>query len=568
MLRALALIALAAWAAAEDTVVTIGEATAQELSPALLGTHMGYTFRGADWEASARRRFPACGWSDGALVRHFVANSGPRTIKRGGREVTIPARDWWGHIQADERARGDGEDADYRWMQVDIWQDLDYVEQLHGDNLIVASGFPELSKETAAALVAFCNGSPDDQRVIGVDRLGTDWKTVGHWASIRAHGDARHPAHPAPYGVRWWEIGNELYDPRGGQPDSWLRIADFSDRDPTRNNAARAGYFLDGRTVGGVAHEGWLDFAAAMKRIDPKISVGAMLAPEHKWQGHGDWNSVILERAKGQLDFASFHPYQRCKGMPPEKALDQPREDTAVFVDALRKRLRGEGYADGFPLIASEWSAYEPSDIELIRMPTALIVADTLGVFASRGIAGECFYSAYDTIRPDGSWAVMVRTAEAARAKLPAGHRWPTYYAFALWHRLDGRLAEARVDGERSASLDAWASRSADGARAAVLLVNRSASPAPVRIRADGRFASYRIDTVAPADGRLEDGDVLYDGVAMSSPEGEAVDDLERLPPTAAGAPRDGAIMGEVPAWGMLLAGFSADSARVTPSRR
>jgi hypothetical protein len=561
MVRALALIALAVWACAEDTLVTVGQATAHELRPALLGTHMGYTFRAADWTASAQQRFPACGWSDGALFRHFAANSGPRTVKRGGREVTIPARDWWGHIQADERARGDGEDADYRWMQVDIWQDLDYVEKLHGENLIVTSGFPELTKETAAALVAFCNGTPDDTRPIGVDRLGKDWKTVGHWASIRAHGDARHPPHPAPYAVRWWEIGNELYDPHGGPSDSWLKIADFSDRDPARNNAARAGYFLDGRTVDGVAYEGWLAFAAAMKRVDAKIRVGAMLAPEHKWQGHADWNSVVLGRAKGQLDFASFHPYQRCKGLTPEKALDQPREDTAVFVDALRRRLHDSGYGDGFPLIASEWSAYEPSDIALIRMPTALIVADTLGVFANRDLAGECFYSAYDTIRPDGSWAVMVRTAEAPRAKLPAGHRWPSYYAFALWRHLDGHLAETRVEGSRASTLGAWGSRAADGSHAALLLINRGGEAAPVAIAAGGGFASYRVDSVAPADGRLDCGDVLYDGQGMSSPEGEAIDDLERIPATASGAIDGGRIHAEVPGWGLLLV-------RMTPAAR
>jgi hypothetical protein len=293
-----------------------------------------------------------------------------------------------------------------------------------------------------------------------------------------------------------------------------------------------------------------------------------MLAPEHKWQGHADWNRVLLERGRGALDFASFHPYERCKGLRLEQALDQPREDAAVFVDALRKRLQDERYADGFPLVASEWSAYEPSDIALIRMPTALIVADTLGVFASRGLTGECFYSAYDTIRPDGSWAVMVRAAEAARAKLPPGHRWPAYYAFALWHRLDGHLADAQVDGAHAATLGAWAARGSDGSHAAVLLVNRSGDPASVSIRAAGRFASYRVDTVAPADGSLDCGNVIYDGLAMSSPEGEAIDDLGRIPPAAAGAVPDGGLHAQVPAWGMLLAAFSAEPVRMTPSAR
>jgi hypothetical protein len=38
----------------------------------------------------------------------------------------------------------------------------------------------------AAAWVAYANGSPADQKVIGKDSTGYDWKTVGYWASLRA----------------------------------------------------------------------------------------------------------------------------------------------------------------------------------------------------------------------------------------------------------------------------------------------------------------------------------------------------------------------------------------------
>ncbi len=65
--------------------------------------------------------------------------------------------------------------------------------------------------QSAAALVAFFNGDPGDNRVIGVDRDGVDWKTVGEWASLRAeHGN------PDPYRITLWEIGNEVY---GGRPE-------------------------------------------------------------------------------------------------------------------------------------------------------------------------------------------------------------------------------------------------------------------------------------------------------------------------------------------------------------
>jgi hypothetical protein len=539
---------LAGVAHAGDAVVTIDAAAASLPVPlAILGVHMGYTFLTADWKASAQRRFPACGWSDGALFRHFVANTPAREVERHGRMVTAARRDWWGHIQADDAARGGGEDAAYRWMQTDIWQDLELVERLHGENLIVTSGFPELSKETAAALVAFCNGDPGDPRTIGVDRLGTDWQTVGHWASIRARGDARHPAHPAPYHVRWWELGNELYDPRAGPKESWLTFPDYDNHAPGRNNVARAEAFLRGRGE----HQGFLAYREAMKRVDPAIAVGAMLAPEHKAAWYVDWNQTILDEAHGQLDFVSVHPYPRSKGLPPERIVAQARDDVAVLTDAVRARLGACGFPAGFPLIASEWNAYEPSDPGLMQMQTALFAADVIGVLASRSATGECFYGAYDTIRADGSWAAMVRTAEAPRAGVPAGHRWPVYYAFALWKPLLGkRLAPAEVAG--APALAVWAGVADAGA--AALIVNRSGEPVDARVVLRGRTAArYRVDQAAPADGHLEARDVLFDGMAMSSEPGERVDDLESLPPLSQGEAEGGGARCTLAPWSITV---------------
>ena len=48
---------------------------------------------------------------------------------------------------------------------------------------------------------------------------GTDWKTVGFWASLRAAAPLATDDgynmfrinHPAPFGIKYWEVGNELY---------------------------------------------------------------------------------------------------------------------------------------------------------------------------------------------------------------------------------------------------------------------------------------------------------------------------------------------------------------------
>ena len=75
--------------------------------------------------------------------------------------------------------------------------------------------------EEAAAWVAYVNGEAGDHRPIGTDSRGIDWKTVGYWAKLRgANG------HPAPYRVKYWEIGCEVYQKH---PRSWASIVESRD---------------------------------------------------------------------------------------------------------------------------------------------------------------------------------------------------------------------------------------------------------------------------------------------------------------------------------------------------
>jgi alpha-N-arabinofuranosidase len=138
-----------------------------------------------------------------------------------------------------------------------------------------------LSQKTkrAAAWVAFVNGRPDDQRSLGVDDEGRDWHTVGYWAQQRvARGYAQ------PWGVAYWEIGNEVYD---------------------KNEVG----FTSARQYA----QDFIAFAQAMRAVDPGIKLGAvgMTVPE----GLGDadsrdaWNPTVVKVAGDYLDFLVIHPY-------------------------------------------------------------------------------------------------------------------------------------------------------------------------------------------------------------------------------------------------------------------
>lgn len=110
----------------------------------------------------------------------------------------------------------------------------------------------EVGPEDGAALVEYCNGAP-----------------LTRWGGIRAE-----RGHPAPHGVKYWFLGNELWSfGRGGLTDP---------RTAARQTAR---------------------FAAAMKKVDPAIVlIGVGYAS-------GSWNRIMLEEVGDPVVWFSEHQY-------------------------------------------------------------------------------------------------------------------------------------------------------------------------------------------------------------------------------------------------------------------
>ncbi len=113
----------------------------------------------------------------------------------------------------------------------------------------VGSGTPE----EASAWVEYCNGSPKSR-----------------WGSLRAKF-----GHPEPYKVKYWCVGNEAWNPLDGK---------FSAEEYARR---------------------YLEFARAMRKVDPEIKLIAV-----GWTEPGNkWNQTVLEIAGEELDYLSIHSY-------------------------------------------------------------------------------------------------------------------------------------------------------------------------------------------------------------------------------------------------------------------
>jgi alpha-L-arabinofuranosidase len=210
----------------------------------------------------------------------------------------------------------------------------------YGSNLLGAGpGEPA----EAAAWVAYMNGSPSDTKMIPSSG-GNDWQTVGYWAGLRAAeplatDDGKNflrIQHPAPFGIRYWEIGNEVFENgyfggEGLEEDlhtPYPKDAKENARQ-RRKNAA-----LSPESYG----KNFLQYAQAMKSVDPRIKVGISLekplageisrneystqdpvtgkyiqAPsvsvKEDFNKGIDWDKGALSAACSEVDFVALHWY-------------------------------------------------------------------------------------------------------------------------------------------------------------------------------------------------------------------------------------------------------------------
>jgi hypothetical protein len=196
---------------------------------------------------------------------------------------------------------------------------LDYVQNgtaaitvNYGSNLAGTGGGEPAE---AATWVAYCNGDPADTKVIGRDSSGYDWKTVGHWAAMRAElplddddgFNFLRINHPKPLNIKYWEIGNEVYgngffaDQTNGGFEEDLHAPYAKDSDKIRHGNAALSPAAYGK--------GLAEFSKAMKAVDASIKVGAVLFDPADEKRAAEWNPAVMAACGTVVDFVDLHWY-------------------------------------------------------------------------------------------------------------------------------------------------------------------------------------------------------------------------------------------------------------------
>ena len=182
------------------------------------------------------------------------------------------------------------------------------------------------SPQEAAAWVAYCNSSTNiygttNDVTIGVDAEGNNWQTAGYWAMIRAASPlAQNDGynflrinHPAPVGIKYWEVGNEPYGDGyygGGNGYECDYAVPYPYTNYTRDANAQISPAAYGQAVKA--------FSIAMKAVDPPIKVGAYSSTppgDYSWDyisgvNNGQhWTPQVLAQCGSNIDFVIVHWY-------------------------------------------------------------------------------------------------------------------------------------------------------------------------------------------------------------------------------------------------------------------
>jgi hypothetical protein len=180
------------------------------------------------------------------------------------------------------------------------------------------------------------------------------------------------------YGVKYWEIGNEVYG-NGEYGGAWETDL-HSAHDPATYGTNVA------------------QFAPAMKAVDPTIKIGAVLAAPGNWpDGQSpDWNSNVLAKCGTVIDFVIVHWYPQNPGSETDAGLlGAPQSGIggspgiASMVTKLRALIKQYGGANSANiqiLVTETNSVSSDPGKQTLSVVNALFIADTVTTWLENGV--------------------------------------------------------------------------------------------------------------------------------------------------------------------------------------
>ena len=267
------------------------------------------------------------------------------------------------------------------------------------------------------------------------------------------------------YGVRYWEIGNETYG-NGYYGADWE-----ADDHASKSPATYAGNLVQ--------------YADAMKAVDPAIKIGAVLTLPGNWPDSvvasgdsGDWNQTVLSAAGSSIDFVIVHLYP--PGSAGAAVLNVP-EQVAGELAQLRQEINQYAGPNG-PRIQIAMTETDSNNF-MDTQPGALYAADTYLTSLENGVFTVDWWDTHNgataiSAAPDGATDFgdegVLSSGQCVNGSCePALNTpFPPYYAISMLSKL-GLPGDTMVTaGTDQQLVSAHAVRNADG-DLSVMLINK-----------------------------------------------------------------------------------------------
>ncbi len=235
-------------------------------------------------------------------------------------------------------------------------------------------------------------------------------------------------------GVRYWEIGNELYG-------NWHK-----NQCSAEEYGKRAAQFI-----------------AAMKRVDPSILVTVV------WELENPWNKTVFEYTKEIADGVNVHHYPQLSGQENDAALLAAPQSLEGIIGRVRKQLRAYGAPDKtYQLWLTEWNSVnnDPGP-QSLGMVNALFAADYLGMLAKLNIDQASYWNIHNSMFVQGGdYGYLSRSDVPEGPNVPR----PSYWAFKLAREnLRGALVKC---SSSDINVSAYANKHPDGSKS-LLIINK-----------------------------------------------------------------------------------------------
>lgn len=294
------------------------------------------------------------------------------------------------------------------------------------------------------------------------------------------------------YGVRYWEIGNEIFG-NGYYGANWE--LDYHD---SKSATTYANYVVE--------------YAEAMKAVDPTIKIGAVVTDPGNWpdgvvgsDDPGDWNKTVLSIAGPSIDFVIMHYYPNHT-----TAADVLRQVTLLPGELAQLRQKINRYAGpngpDIGIAVTETASNFQSDTQV----GGLFTADAYFTMLENGVFNIDYWNTRNgmpdngvSTAPDGSISYgdggMISSGNCNSDNVcepPLNTPFAPYYAFQMLSKValpGDTLVKA---GSDTPLVAAHAARNADGGLSVVLINQDPGTAYTVNLDYDGWTPSDATPTV------------------------------------------------------------------------